>query len=39
MNLEQKLKLWYPKDVLVPSTPYVYFDSLLQTETGRYIYS
>lgn len=39
MNIQQKLKLWYPQDVLTPSTPYVYFQSLLRTETGNYIYN
>jgi len=39
MNLSQKLKLWYPENVLEPATPYVYFNSLLSTETGKYIYN
>ena len=39
MTIEQKLKLWYPADVLQPATPYIYFNSLERTETGRYIYN
>lgn len=39
MNISQKLKLWYPENILEPATPYVYFNSLLSTETGKYIYN
>ena len=39
MNLTDNLKLWYPSDVLEPTTPYVYFQSLLHTEVGNYIYN